>query len=328
MKKQNYELKSDKIRAAFKKLKSKQPERLKQRLNLSWSNWGFGMESLSDSASRLQKAGVRFIELHGNHYGPDLGYDAKVTLKILGAHGIKVAGVCGMFSADNDLSSNRGIHRQAALDYLRREIEFTAAVKGGYLLVVPGAVGRPQPYDNTEFDRSVEALRIAGDCLVKYGIKAAVEPIRSAEVSIVHTISDAIKYIQAIDHPGIQHINGDVYHMQSEEQHIGEALLEAGDRLVNLHMADSNRCALGLGSLDLDTIIMSLYLIGFNVPDRFVTPEPLGPGGDPYPAMNGKPDKKALDKLVQQTVSYFRQREEAVLGSESSIVTQQKETIL
>ena len=328
MKKQNYELKSDKIRAAFKKLKSKQPERLKQRLNLSWSNWGFGMESLSDSASRLQKAGVRFIELHGNHYGPDLGYNADTTLKILGDHGIKAAGVCGMFSTDNDLSSNRGIHRQAALDYVRREIEFTAAVKGGYLLVVPGAVGRPQPYDNTEFDRSVEALRIAGDCFVKYGIKAAVEPIRSAEVSIVHTISDAVKYIQAIDHPGIQHINGDVYHMQSEEQHIGEALLEAGDRLVNLHMADSNRCALGLGSLDLDTIIMSLYLIGFNAPGRFITPEPLGPGGDPYPAMNGKPDKKALDKLVQQTVSYFRQREEAVLGSESSIVTQQKETIL
>jgi len=112
------------------------------------------------------------------------------------------------------------------------------------------------------------------------------------------------------------HINGDVYHMQSEEQHIGEALLETGDRLVNLHMADSNRCVLGQGSLDLDTIIMALYLIGFNAPDRFVTPEPLGPGGDPYPAMNGKPDKKALDKLVQQTVSYFREREEALLANE------------
>ena len=314
--KQNYELKNDKIREAFQILKRKQPERLKQRLNLSWSNWGFGMETLSDSAARLQKAGVRFIELHGNHYGSDLGYGANTTLKILGDHGIKAAGVCGMFSADNDLSSNRGIHRQAALDYLRREIAFTAAVKGAYLLVVPGAVGRPQPYDDTEFTRSAETLKIAGDCFVKHGIKAAVEPIRSAEVSLVHTIAEAEKYIQAVNHPGVAHINGDVYHMQSEEQHIGEALLEAGDRLVNLHMADSNRCALGQGSLDLDTIIMALYLIGFNAPGRFVTPEPLGPGGDPYPAMNGNPDKKALDKLVQQTVSYFREREETLLAND------------
>jgi len=79
-------------------------------------------------------------------------------------------------------------------------------------------------------------------------------------------------------------------------------------------MADSNRCALGAGSLDLDTIIMALYLIGYNEGNKFVTPEPLGPGGDPYPAMYGKPDPKLLDDLVNSTASYFRQREEAVLN--------------
>ncbi|MDY6913808.1 MAG: hypothetical protein SVT52_05070 [Planctomycetota bacterium] len=30
--------------------------------------------TLADSAGRLAAAGVNFIELHGNHYGPDLGY--------------------------------------------------------------------------------------------------------------------------------------------------------------------------------------------------------------------------------------------------------------
>ncbi len=44
------------------------------KLNFSWSNWGFGMETLAVSAARLQRAGIEFIELHGNHYGPDLGY--------------------------------------------------------------------------------------------------------------------------------------------------------------------------------------------------------------------------------------------------------------
>ncbi len=96
------------------------------------------------------------------------------------------------------------------------------------------------------------------------GVKAAIEPIRSAEVSFVHTVAEANAYIEAVDHPGVGHINGDVYHMQSEEAHIGEAILRAGDRLMNLHMADSNRCALGDGSLDLDTLIMALYVIGYN----------------------------------------------------------------
>lgn len=309
---QNYEKKNEAIRKQFAELQKQQPARLKNRLNLSWSNWGFGIEPLAASAARLAKHGVEFIELHGNHYGPDLGYQPKETLKILGDHGITVAGICGMFSPDNDLSSNRAIQRQAALDYIRRELDFAQAVKAGYLLVVPGAVGRPTAYDASEFFRSTETLRIVAGDFVKAGIRAAIEPIRAAEVSFCHTIADAQAYIAAVDHPGVQHINGDVYHMQSGEAHIGEAVLAAGERLTNLHLADSNRCALGEGSLDVDTLIMALYLSGCNQPGCYVTPEPLGPGGDPYPAMNGMPDPERLDRLVEQTVRYIREREEAV----------------
>lgn len=311
---QNFEQKNEQIRSAFAELKKNKSQNLKNRLNLSWSNWGFGMETLEATSKRLQKAGIEYIELHGNHYGPDLGYSAKETLDVLGAHNIKVAGVCGMFSTDNDLSSNRAIHRQAAVDYLKREIEFTAAVGGSYILVVPATVGRPQKYDDMEFERSVETLLLVADRFVEAGIKAAIEPIRSAETSLVHSIADAQTYIKAVNHPGIQHINADVYHMQVEESHIGQALISAGEQLLNLHMADSNRGALGDGSMDMDTIIMALYVLGFNRKGRYVTPEPLGPGGDPYPAMYGKPDKEQLERLVMQTASYFREREAALLG--------------
>ena len=314
MKKQNFERKTDKIRAQFQALKQTQPHRLQQLLNLSWSNWGFGLESLADSAQRLEKAGIEFIELHGNHYGPDLGYRADETLRILGDHGLRVAGICGMFSSENDLSSNRPHQRQAAVSYLQREIPFAAEVKGSYILVVPGAVGRPTAYDALEFDRSVETVRLVADLFVQHKIRAAVEPIRAAEVSFCHTIEDAQRYLAAVKHPGVGHINGDVYHMQTGESHIGEAILAAGDQLTNLHVADSNRCALGDGALDLDTLIMALYLIGYNTAGRYVTPEPLGPGGDPYPAMNGRPDPARLDKLVTQTARYFREREAAVLA--------------
>lgn len=311
---QNFERLNEEIRQAFDDLKRSDPRRLERRLNLSWSNWGFGMEPLDRSAQRLRRAEIDFIELHGNHYGPDLGYEPRQTLRILGNEGIRVAGVCGMFSPDNDLSSNRAIHRQAAIDYLKREVPFTAAVGGSYILVVPGAVGRPAKYDDMEFDRGVETLRLVADLFVEHEVRAAIEPIRSAEVSLVHTVADAKRFIEAVDHPGVQHINGDVYHMQAEERHIGQAILEAGERLVNLHMADSNRCALGMGSLDLDTIIRALYVVGYNSDGHYVTPEPLGPGGDPYPAMYGRPEEAALDELVMQTARYFREREQAVLA--------------
>lgn len=281
-------------------------------LEMSWSNWGFGQEPLESSAARLQANGIRWIELHGNHYGSDLGYRPSETLRILGDHGIRVGGICGMFSADNDLASNRGTVRQAAIDYLKRTLDFCAEVGGSYILVVPAAVGRPNKIDDAEIERSLGALSLVADRFVDLGIKGAIEPIRSAETSIVHTIAEAKRYITALDHPGVRHINGDIYHMQAEEAHIGEAILDAGEMLLNLHLADSNRCALGEGSIDLDTLLMALYTIGFARPGHYATPEPLGPGGDPYPAMHGKPDSESLDRLVATTVRTWREREAVV----------------
>ena len=58
MKRQRFEEKNEQIKARFTALKLKKPNRL----NLAWSNWGFGMERLQDSAKRLAKAQLQFID--------------------------------------------------------------------------------------------------------------------------------------------------------------------------------------------------------------------------------------------------------------------------
>ena len=311
---QNFQVKDQHIDQEFQKLKQKHPEKLEQPIKLAWSNWGFGRESLEVSLKRLSDNGLKYVELHGNHYAPDFGYDATAVKSLLAEFGMEVSGICGMFGPDNDLSSNLVRHQQAAVDYIRRELEFGSEIGASYLLVVPGAVGRPGPYDDCELDRSAETLRMVADTFGSASISAAIEPIRSAEVSLVHTFADAVHYIDTVNHPSIQHINGDLYHMLTEEDHIGETILQHGDRLVNLHAADSNRGALGTGFLDVDTIIKALYLVGFNEQDRYVTFEPLGPGGDPYPALYGRPDTARLDALVQQSVQAFRGRERQLVA--------------
>jgi sugar phosphate isomerase/epimerase len=218
-----------------------------------------------------------------------------------------------MVSPDSELSSNKPHVTQRAIDYFRRNIDLCAELGGDYVLFTPGAVGRPQKYDEHEFDRAADAIRILGDHFAQAGVRAALEPVRAAEVSFAHTVEEVERLIQEIDHPAVQHICGDLYHMLAEEDHIGLAIQHAGDRLTNLHLADSNRRALGKGMLDLDVVIMSLYCIAYNDEKRYCTAEPLGPGGDPYPARFGKPDPAVLDERVRQTVEYFRAREETLL---------------
>lgn len=312
MQPQAFQQKNQAVRQQFLQTLTDHPAWKNAKLKLSWSNWGFGVEPLETSARRLSRFGVEWIELHGNRYGPDLGYRTGDVRTVLEDHGLQVAGICGMFGPDCDLSAPSGVVRQRAVDYIRRQLDLCQSLGGSYLLVVPAAVGRPEPYDAMEVHRSVETLRMLGDDFASSSVQAAIEPIRSAEVSCVHTVADALDYLRNVDHPAIEHINGDVYHMQVEEAHIPSALLQAGPKLLNLHLADSNRCALGEGSMDLDTILMALYAIGYAEGRRFCTPEPLGPGGDPYPAMHGRPDPEALDRLVETTVATFRQREEQI----------------
>jgi sugar phosphate isomerase/epimerase len=309
---QNFEKKNLEIRKNFKKLlEDKGP--FKNRLKLSWSNWGFGLEPIEVSMERLSKYGVKYIELAGNKYSTDLGYNSKKINKLLSQFGMKVSGICGLFSTENELSHTSPYIRQRALEYVRRCAAFGGAVGAEYFLIVPGAVGRSVKYDDYELERAVELLQKLGDVLLENNIKGAIEPIRADEVAFVHTFQEAVDMIKAIDHKGIQHINGDVYHMLHGETHIGQALVDHGDKVVNIHLADTDRKALGSAMFDLDTFLMSLYLTGFNDRNAFCTAEPLGPGSDPYQAMNGMGDPKMLDALVKETADYFYRREEEIM---------------
>ncbi|MCL2363707.1 MAG: sugar phosphate isomerase/epimerase [Defluviitaleaceae bacterium] len=291
---QNYELKTKKIRDAFSE--DKKQRDFSRRLEFSWTEWPFGGEPLEASCERLKRHGVNYIELSG------LGHNASEVNNILRQTDMKVSGVCGMFSPEYELASPNPTVRQKAVDYIRRELTLCQAVGATYLLLVPGCVGRTVPFDDMEMQRSAETLRSVADDFVNCGIQCAMEVIQHKEVSLVKTVSEALAYIKEVNHPGIQGITGDMFHMQVEEFHMGEAIMQAGDALINFHVADSTRRTLGSGSLDLDTVIRALYLIGYNTEKRFVTAELMAKPG------------QSLDDCVKETVAYFRLRENAVIA--------------
>lgn len=303
------------IKYQFDKLKAEHPERLKRRLDISFSTWVFGLETLEEAADRLHRHGVGYIELGGDYGGRDVGFQADFegTKAILDKYGLKVSGVCGFFSHANALSTNNNFVRQTAREYIIEEAKFCKKIGGTYLLVVPGVVGASAPYDTSDYARSTQTLRSVADVFTETGVKCAIEPINSGECNLCHTIESAQQYIADVNHPGVQHINGDIFHMLCGEGHIGEAILRAGEQLVNLHVEDTNRLALGNGMMDVDTIIRALYVIGHNQEGRFVTGEPLGPGRDSYAIMYGQHSAAQKDKQVADTL-YLREREEELLA--------------
>lgn len=307
MKPQNFVLKNQTIKKRFVEEKRRRPESFERRLSLSWSIWMFGTEPIDESLERLRRNGFEYVEIKG-----DTSIPKEAMKKALKNSGIKVSGACGMFSPHRDLSSPLEEVRKKAQDYIREVSSYISFLGGTYLIVVPGAVGRPDAVDGLEMERSAEALRQCVCHFKESGVKPVIEPIRSAEVSLVHTVDEALDYLDMVDDPLVNCLNGDIYHMLNGEQHVGEAIIKCGERLVNLHIADSNRDAPGKGQIDIDTSIMAAYLVGMNQKGRFITFEPLGPFPDPYVLSTGPCDVSVMDRLVKDSVEYFREREEIV----------------
>ncbi len=311
---QKYQEIDEAIRSQFSLLKAKNPEKLKRRLNLGWNSCLFGLEDIEKSLDRLARYSLGYVEIGGIYGGAYERYDPVKLNKLFKDYGVKCSGVCGLFYDQNCFTNPDRFIRNRAKEYVVNELALCKEIGAAYLLVVPGSTGVTQPYNATDYQRAVLALRDLADLFLESNVLCAFETINAGETPMINTIEETIGLIRDIGREGVGHINGDVYHMMLEEKHIGQAILDAGDYLVNLHMADSNRQPIGYGSMDLDTIIRALYLIGYNQDGRFVTGEPIGLGRRARALLDNVHDGAWLDKQVNDATTYFREREEAVLA--------------
>ena len=307
---QNFQMQSEKIRKEYLRLKAENPERLDPPLKFGWDAWSFGNEAFIKTVQRLHRFGVTNIQALVTPAGNDVTPQAAEWNQILKNYGMTATGLDADYTAEVNIASPSPFIRQAGIDYIRRLLDFGATLGVEYILVVPGCVGQSVPFDAYEMERSAASLlRLAGD-FASYGIRCAIEPIRSGLVSTVHTVKDAIQLLEMVNHPAIYHINADVYHIMLEEGEISTSLIQAGERMANLHISDSNRGTLGSGCMDLDTIIMTLYVMGYNQMAGHVTAELLDKRIPKVECAWTMPE--ILDDMVERSARYFREREQYV----------------
>lgn len=318
MKLQRYEVLSQRIKSDFLRLKQEHPERLEQRISLSFSIPAFGLEPVTESIDRLGALGYRYAELPGNYGGRDIGnhiYAEEIRAK-LDEWGMACSGVCPFTLPGMAFTERDGFGKQKALDYLQGNVEFCRMIGGSYYLITPGPVGIGAPEDSGAYARSIAFLKENAYIFADNDVKCAIEICHRGAVPFCHTIAEARSYMQEVDHPSVQWIYGDMKHLLAGEPHLGKAVLDCGKQLLCLHLRDTyNGGPIGNGMMDLDTVIRALYLIGFNRDGCYAVGEPtasayLPDGGFdpfvPYP-------EEVKYRIAKETLEYFREREAAVL---------------
>ena len=213
-----------------------------------------------------------------------------------------------------DVSSLDENIRRGGVTYLQNIIR-KMYVGGGTLLsgVSYAGWGTPDNMGDSKkpfWDQSVksmkEIIKVAEDCGVTY----CVEAVNRFETCLINTAKEALAYVEEIDSSNIG-VLLDTYHMNIEEDNIGDAIrLVGADRLKSFHTGDNNRRAPGRGHINWDEVFGALADIGYK--GRIVSEPFVMQGGEVgrdihvYRDLIENPSEEAIDNEAKYLLSFER----------------------
>lgn len=251
----------------------------------SATQWIFGDEPLERTLARLANEGYDGIELTGE---PDR-LDVPNVKRLLDEYGLSCTSVCGIYTAERDLSSSEGRKREQGLAYVKACIDLASAVGASHVIAVPSPVGKlaPESTREAEWSHAVASLREAGAYASQRGVRVAVEALNRYETHLVNKLGDAVRLVEEVDHPHVK-LMADWFHMNMEERSIRLSLLGAAKHLIHVHLADNTREAAGKGQNDWLAAMRTLLDIGYRGP---LTMEFMPTAANPYAVSQFRPDE-------------------------------------
>ena len=164
-----------------------------------------------------------------------------------------------------DISSSDESVRLGGIKYLTAIMD-KIHYMGGKIISGVSYAGWGVPEGNFErknlVENSIKSMKELVKTAEEYGITYAVEAVNRFEGVVLNTAEQAVEYVKAVDSPNMG-ILLDTYHMNIEENSIGDAIRCAGDLLVGFHTGENNRTAPGRGHLDWDEIFKALSDVNF-----------------------------------------------------------------
>jgi sugar phosphate isomerase/epimerase len=143
---------------------------------------------------------------------------------------------------------------------------------GGVGAITPAAFGLASralpPFEaprTEEEDRRVllDALEELGEHADGEGTLVLLEPLNRYEDHMLNRLEGAVDLSQATGRDSVK-IMGDLFHMNIEEEDLGESIRSARGYLAHVHLADSNRAHPGAGHTDFAPAFGALREIDFD----------------------------------------------------------------
>jgi len=181
-----------------------------------------------------------------------------------------------------DIASEDEAIRENGIVYLEKMAEAIGEMGGGNLSGIiysswPATMPEGETDKRPYVERSVASMKKAIKAAEDNNVIFNMEVVNRFEQFLMNTCDEAIAYVEAVDSPNAK-ILLDTFHMNIEENFIGEAIHKAGGKLGHLHIGENNRMPPGYGHIPWTEVGAALRKINYQ---GYVVMEPfLMPGGE------------------------------------------------
>lgn len=233
-------------------------------VNFWEKKWGIDYRYYID---KVQKLGYDILEFQAQPLLEMTNEECRAIKKYADERGIKLSYSLGL-NPKYDISNPDKEVRAGGIEYLSNIVRKIAVMEGELFSGVTYAGwGIPSYFvDEAEkealYCRSVESMKEVMKVAEKEGVTVCCEAVNRFESPLVNTAAEAIRYADLVDSKNIG-IHLDTYHMNIEENNIGDAIRLVGKRLRHFHTGENNRNVPGRGHLDWDEIFKALKNIDY-----------------------------------------------------------------
>ncbi|MEP7294653.1 MAG: sugar phosphate isomerase/epimerase family protein [Burkholderiales bacterium] len=221
-------------------------------------NW-MRPESIKRTIERMKQTGVDALEISGE---PDQ-FNTKEVRALLKENGRTCWGSVTLTLGERNLAAKDVTQREKTVDYMKRVVTFAKELDGQIVTLVPATVGKVVA-DGTpeeEWKWLVDGVKEVYAHAEKAGIRIAIEPLNRFETYLINRGDQALALADAVG-PNCG-VCLDLFHMNIEESDIHEAFRKARGRIYDIHIADNNRFAPGMGTLDFPAIVKTIKETGY-----------------------------------------------------------------
>ena len=238
-------------------------------MHLSTHNW-MRAEPLEVTLKRIKRLGFESIEISGE----PLQYKPSECRPLLKQYGIRCWGAVTLTLGDRNLAAKDPSQRAATVGYMKSVVEMVHELEGHEITIVPATVGKvvPDATPEEEWAWVVAGLQEVYELAEKRGVRMALEPLNRFETYFLNRADQAVALAKAVG-PNCG-VCLDVFHMNIEEVDMHKAIRDSRERLVDVHVAENNRLAPGMGRIEWSQLVRTLREVGY---DGALTMEAVAP---------------------------------------------------